>query len=71
MVAVCLIQVATFLERISSQDIMVKLEFRIGMNSGDVVKEKDNLLADGINIATSFEALAQTNWITVFEGVYD
>ena len=49
----------------------VKLEFRIGINSGDVVKEKDNLLGDGVNIAARLEALAQTNGITVSKVVYD
>ena len=52
-------------ERNSSQDIMVKLEFRIGINSGNVVKENDNLPSDGVNIAANLEALAQTNGITV------
>ena len=44
---------------------MVKLEFRIGINSGNVVKENDNLPSDGVNIAARLEALAQTNGITV------
>ena len=52
-------------ERNSSQDIMVKLEFLIGINSGDIVKENDNLPGDGVNIAARLEALAQTNGITV------
>ena len=38
-------------ERNSKDDVSVKLEFRIGINSGDVVKEKGNLLGDGVNIA--------------------
>ena len=49
----------------SFQDIMVKLEFRIGINSGNVVRENDNLPSDGVNIAARLEALAQTNGITV------
>ena len=47
-------------KRNSSEETSVKLEFRIGINSGDVVKEKDNLLGDGVNIAARLEALAQT-----------
>ena len=47
------------------------MEFRIGINSGDVVKEKDNLLGDGVNIAARLEALAQTNGITVSKVIYD
>ena len=27
----------------------LKLEYRIGINMGDVVKEGDNLLGDGVN----------------------
>ena len=58
-------------ERNASTDTSVKLEFRIGINSGDVVKEKDNLLGDGVNIAARLEALAQTNGITVSKVIYD
>ena len=58
-------------ERNTAKKITVKLEFRIGINSGDVVKEKDNLLGDGVNIAARLEALAQTNGITVSKVIYD
>ena len=58
-------------KRNASTDTSVKLEFRIGINSGDVVKEKDNLLGDGVNIAARLEALAQTNGITVSKVIYD
>ena len=46
-------------------------KFRIGINSGDVIKETDNLLGDGVNIAARLEALAQKNGITISKGVYD
>ena len=58
-------------KRNASGDTSVKLEFRIGINSGDVVKEKDNLLGDGVNIAARLEALAQINGITVSKVIYD
>ncbi len=57
--------------RNASDEATVKLEFRIGINSGDVVKEKDNLLGDGVNIAARLEALAQTNGITISKVIYD
>ena len=44
---------------------MVHLGFRIGINSGDIVKENDNLPGDGVNNAARLKALAQTNGITV------
>ena len=58
-------------ERNKADGTKVKLEFRIGINSGDVIKEKDNLLGDGVNIASRLEALAQTNGITISKGIYD
>ena len=61
----------TIMKRNSSPDIKVKLEFRIGINSGDVVNEKDNLLGEGVYIAARLAALAQTNGITVSKVVYD
>ena len=58
-------------QRNSTEDATVKLEFRIGINSGDVIKEKDNLLGDGVNIAARLEALAQSGGITISKSVYD
>ena len=58
-------------ERNSSEEATVKLQFRIGINSGDVIKEKENLLGDGVNIAARLEALAQTGGITISKTVYD
>ena len=46
-------------ERNSSGDAVVKLEFRIGINMGDVIKEGFNLYGDGVNIASRLETLAQ------------
>ena len=43
----------------SSDKKEVKLEFRIGINMGDVVIKDGNLLGDGVNIAARLEALAQ------------
>ena len=61
----------TIKERNANRHTSVKLEFRIGINSGDVVKEKNNLLGDGVNIAARLEALAQTNGITISKIIYD
>ena len=58
-------------ERNSSDGTSVKLQFRIGINSGDVIKEKDNLLGDGVNIAVRLEALAQSGGITISKIIYD
>ncbi len=58
-------------KRNSLADTSVKLEFRIGINSGDVVIEKGNLMGDGVNIAARLEALAQTSGISISKVIYD
>ena len=58
-------------KRNSSDKITVPLEFRIGISMGDVIKEKENLLGDGVNIAARLESLAQTNGITISKNIYD
>ena len=55
----------------SSDKKDVKLEFRIGINMGDVVMKDGNLLGDGVNIAARLEALAQPNGISISKSVYD
>ena len=58
-------------DRNSSDNISIPLEFRIGISMGDVIKEKENLLGDGVNIAARLEALAQTNGITISKNIYE
>ena len=57
--------------RNESDKTEVKLEFRIGINMGDVVKKEGNLFGDGVNIAARLEALAQPNGISISKSVYD
>ena len=58
-------------KRNDSDKTEVKLEFRIGINMGDVVKKEGNLFGDGVNIAARLEALAQPNGISISKSVYD
>ena len=60
-----------FKKRNESDKTEVKLEFRIGINMGDVVKKEGNLFGDGVNIAARLEALAQPNGISISKSVYD
>ena len=57
--------------RNQSDKVDVKLEFRLGINMGDVVKKDNNLIGDGVNIAARSEALAQPGGITISKSVYD
>ena len=59
-------------ERNVKESTQVRLEYRIGINMGDVVKQGDkNLMGDGVNIAARLEALAQPGGITIAKNVYD
>ena len=58
-------------ERNQSGDNNLKMEFRIGINMGDVVQEKGNLYGEGVNIAARLEALSQPNGICISKNVHD
>jgi len=47
-----------------------RLEFRVGLNMGDVIVEGDNLFGDGINIAARIESIAQPGGVCVAQGVF-
>jgi class 3 adenylate cyclase/ABC-type glycerol-3-phosphate transport system substrate-binding protein len=48
-----------------------RIEFRIGINLGDVMVEGDDLYGDGVNVAARLEALAEPGGVYVSRGVYD
>lgn len=47
------------------------LQFRIGINLGDILSEDGDIFGDGVNVAARLEALAQTGGICVSSAVYD
>ena len=48
-----------------------KMLFRIGINLGDVIEEKERLYGDGVNIAARLEALADPGGICVSKTAFD
>jgi len=47
------------------------MRFRIGVNLGDVMVDGDDLLGDGVNVASRLEGLADTGGICISGTVYD
>jgi TolB-like protein/class 3 adenylate cyclase len=48
-----------------------KMEFRIGVNLGDVVEEAGRIYGDGVNIAARLEGLAEPGGICISRTAYD
>ena len=48
-----------------------RMDFRIGINLGDVIEEEDRIYGDGVNIAARLEALADQGGICVSKTAFD
>ncbi len=48
-----------------------RLQFRIGINLGDVMVKGDDLLGDGVNVAARLEGIAEPGGICISSSVYD
>ena len=48
-----------------------KMEFRIGVNLGDVIEEEGRIYGDGVNIAARMESMAEAGGICISGRAYD
>jgi class 3 adenylate cyclase/TM2 domain-containing membrane protein YozV len=48
-----------------------RMEFRIGINLGDVIEEEDRIYGDGVNIAARLEGLAEPGGICISGSAYE
>ena len=47
------------------------IEFRIGVNLGDVIIEEDDIYGDGVNIAVRLQSLAEPGQVFISGGIYE
>ena len=48
-----------------------QMQFRIGLNMGDVIVEGTNLYGDGVNVAARLEALSQSGGVSLSKIIHD
>jgi TolB-like protein len=48
-----------------------RIRYRIGINLGDIVSDGDDILGDGVNVATRLEGLAEPGGVCISGTVYD
>ena len=59
------------LERSAAEPADRRLQFRIGVNLGDIIVDGDDLYGDGVNIAARLETLAEPGGIAISQTVLD
>jgi adenylate cyclase len=65
----CAVEIQTSLRKRAS-DESDPIQFRIGINVGDIIIEGDDILGDGVNIATRIEGTAEPGGISISEDAW-
>ncbi len=48
-----------------------RIEYRIGVNLGDVIIEEDDIYGDGVNVASRLESIAEPGEVYISGGIYE
>ncbi|MFC1578582.1 adenylate/guanylate cyclase domain-containing protein, partial [Thermodesulfobacteriota bacterium] len=68
----CAVEIQKILKA-KNEDLPIgrRLEFRIGVNTGDVIQDGDSLYGEGVNIAARIEGLADAGGVCISRNAYD
>ena len=68
----CAVEIQKILkEKNDALPLNKRLEFRIGVNIGDVIQDGDSLYGEGVNIAARIEGLADPSGVCISRNAYD
>jgi adenylate cyclase len=68
----CAVQIQGMLKKENAKFVANKrLQFRIGINIGDVVQDGDRIYGSGVNVAARIEGLAEPTGICISRNTYD
>ena len=68
----CAVQIQKKLKKENAKFVEDKrLQFRIGVNIGDVVQDGDRIYGSGVNVAARIEGLSDSGGICISRGTYD
>ncbi|MDC3237354.1 tetratricopeptide repeat protein [bacterium] len=68
----CAVQIQKKLKKKNARFVEgIRLQFRIGINIGDVVHDGDRIYGEGVNIAARIESLADAGGICISRSTYD
>ena len=59
------------IERNAKVPAEIRIQFRIGINVGDIISDENDIYGDGVNVAARLEALAEPGGIYVSRVVHD
>jgi hypothetical protein len=55
----------------ASSSNRTRIEYRVGVNLGDVIVESDDIYGDGVNIATRIEGIAEPGQVFISGAIYE
>jgi adenylate cyclase len=61
----------SMIERNAKVPAESRIEFRVGINVGDIISDDNDIYGDGVNVAARLEALAEPGGIMVSRNVHD
>ena len=67
----CAVDIQSAMRTRNATEPAARIEFRIGVNLGDIIVEDGDIFGDGVNVAARLESIAPVGGITVSQSVCD